>query len=313
MKVAERVRQTTAPRFSIEILPPVRGSNQAAVMQQLDALAALNPAWVDVTSHATTAFYDELDGALSRKVYRARPGTVGVCGLIQNHYGWDAVPHLLCLGFSRQETEDVLLDLAYLGVHNILALRGDGPNFDKKSNSFHTHNLYASDLVEQIVALNNGGLLDGLPSKGFDFCVGVAGYPEKHFEAANLAQDLMNLKRKVDAGAEYVVTQMFFDNQRFFDFVKAARDIGIDVPIIPGIKMLKTPRQLTQLPKNFFLDLPEELVTAVMEQPDQVDIIGRAWFEQQIAGLFAGGVPIVHLYVMNDAKVMTDVAKQFIG
>ncbi|MBY0412570.1 MAG: methylenetetrahydrofolate reductase, partial [Bdellovibrionales bacterium] len=238
--------------------------------------------------------------------------TIGICGIIQNRFKIDTVVHLLCLGFSKEETEDALLELNFLGIHNILALRGDGPNYKKEISRNRSMNYHASDLVEQIKALNNGQFLEEIEgSSKFNFCIGVAGYPEKHFEAPNLKLDIINLKKKVDAGADYVVTQMFFDNNHYFEFVRQAREAGITVPIIPGIKVLKNSTQLVSVPKNFYIDFPDELVETVTKDPKHVGDIGKEWATNQVRGLLEGGAPCVHFYIMNDTHTIVDIVKKF--
>lgn len=312
MKVIEHLDRARNPLFSFEIVPPPRGRSVQEIIDIVEALNPINPSWIDVTAHSSSAYYNEReDGSIERKIYKKRPGTIGICGIIQNRFRIDTVVHLLCLGFSKEETEDALLELNFLGIHNILALRGDGPNYKKEISKERSANFFASDLVEQIKALNNGVFLEPLEgSSKFDFCVGVAGYPEKHFEAPNLKLDILNLKKKVDAGADYVVTQMFFDNKHYFDFVKAAREAGITVPIIPGIKVLKNATQLTSIPKNFYIDFPDELVEAVTKDPKNVSAIGKEWASNQVRGLLEGGAPCVHFYIMNDTSTIVDIVKK---
>jgi methylenetetrahydrofolate reductase (NADPH) len=313
MKVIEHLERAKNPLFSYEIVPPPRGRSVQDIIDIVETLNQVNPAWIDVTAHSSSAYYNEKeDGSIERKIYKKRPGTIGICGIIQNRFKIDTVVHLLCLGFSKEETEDALLELNFLGIHNILALRGDGPNYKKELSKNRSMNHYASDLVEQVKALNNGKFLDEIEGGSkFDFCVGVAGYPEKHFEAPNLKLDLINLKKKVDAGADYVVTQMFFDNGHYFEFVKQARAIGITVPIIPGIKVLKNSTQLVSVPKNFYIDFPDELVERVTNDPKNVALIGKEWATNQVRGLLEGGAPCVHFYIMNDTNTVVDIVKKF--
>nr|BDT26836.1 methylenetetrahydrofolate reductase [Bacteriovorax sp. HI3] len=313
MKVTEHLERAKNPLFSYEIVPPPRGRSVQDIIDIVEALKPVHPAWIDVTAHSSSAYYNEKeDGTIERKIYKKRPGTIGICGIIQNRFQIDTVVHLLCLGFSKEETEDALLELNFLGIHNILALRGDGPNYKKEISKSRSANYYASDLVEQVKALNSGKFLDEIEGGSkFDFCIGVAGYPEKHFEAPNLKLDLINLKRKVDAGADYVVTQMFFDNKHYFEFVKEARAAGITVPIIPGIKVLKNTTQLVSIPKNFYIDLPDELVEAVTKDQKNVTHIGKEWASKQVQGLLEGGAPCVHFYIMNDTNTVVDIVKKF--
>lgn len=313
MKVTEHLENAKNPLFSYEIVPPPRGRSVQDIIDIVEALNPVNPAWIDVTAHSSSAYYNEReDGSIERKIYKKRPGTIGICGIIQNRFRIDTVVHLLCLGFTKEETEDALLELNFLGIHNILALRGDGPNYKKEVAKNRSLNYFASDLVEQVKKLNEGKFLDQLDGAvaKFDFCIGVAGYPEKHFEAPNLKLDLINLKRKVDAGADYVVTQMFFDNKHYFDFVKAARAEGITIPIIPGIKVLKNANQLVSVPKNFYIDFPDELVESVTKDPKNVTAIGKEWATAQVQGLLEGGAPCVHFYIMNDTATIVDIVKK---
>ncbi len=313
MKVTEHLENAKNPLFSYEIVPPPRGRSVQDIIDVVEALNPVNPAWIDVTAHSSSAYYNEReDGSIERKIYKKRPGTIGICGIIQNRFRIDTVVHLLCLGFTKEETEDALLELNFLGIHNILALRGDGPNYKKELGKNRSANYFASDLVDQVKKLNQGKFLDAVEGAAakFDFCIGVAGYPEKHFEAPNLKLDLINLKKKVDAGADYVVTQMFFDNSHYFNFVKAAREEGITIPIIPGIKVLKSAAQLVSVPKNFYIDFPDELVESITQDPKNVTSIGKAWAENQVRGLLEGGAPCVHFYIMNDAGSIVDIVKK---
>lgn len=312
MKVIERLKNSKSPLFSYEIVPPPRGRSVQDIIDIVEVLNPVNPAWIDVTAHSSSAYYNEReDGSIERKIYKKRPGTIGICGIIQNRFKIDTVVHLLCLGFSKEETEDALLELNFLGIHNILALRGDGPNYKKEISKNRSMNYFALDLVNQIRELNNGKFLDDIEgSSKFDFCIGVAGYPEKHFEAPNLKLDLVNLKKKVDAGADYVVTQMFFDNDHYFNFVKEARAIGITVPIIPGIKILKNTAQLVSIPKNFYIDLPDELVELVTRDPKKIEEIGKNWALRQVQGLLEKGAPCVHFYIMNDTAAIVEIVKK---
>ncbi len=313
MKVIEHLDRARNPLFSYEIVPPPRGRSVKDITDIVEALIPLNPSWIDVTAHASAAYYNEReDGSIERKIYKKRPGTIGICGIIQNRFRIDTVAHLLSLGFSREETEDALLELNFLGIHNVLALRGDGPNYKKEMHKSRTQNNYASELVEQVRDMNNGIFLDNIEGGStFDFCIGVAGYPEKHFEAPNLKLDIANLKKKVDAGADYVVTQMFFDNKHYFEFVRLAREAGITIPIIPGIKVLKNTTQLVSIPKNFYIDFPDELVESVTKDPKNVVAIGKEWATKQVEGLLAGGVQGVHFYIMNDTNTIVDIVKKF--
>ncbi|HOP50229.1 MAG TPA: methylenetetrahydrofolate reductase [Ignavibacteriales bacterium] len=305
MKVSDFLQNNKSPKISFEIIPPLRGGNIAELLEIINQLAAYNPPFIDVTSHPAEVIYDETPNGVLRKVKRKRPGTLGICALIQNKYNIDAVPHILCNGFTKEETEDFLIELRYLGIQNVLALRGDEPSFKKPVSLGRSVNNYAVDLVKQIMDLNNGVYLekDLLNAEKTDFCVGVAGYPEKHFEAPNLSIDIEHLKEKVDAGASYIVTQMFFDNKKFLDFVEMSKAKGINVPIIPGIKILSTKTQLTSIPKNFYIDIPDELANEVMEAKNEhVLEVGVNWALKQIEELFNHGYNLIHFYVMLNPK-----------
>lgn len=313
VKVIEHINKAKEPIFSFEIIPPMRGNSIHAIIEIVDSLAPLNPPWIDVTSHASTAYYHETsDGKLERRTLRKRPGSLGICGVIQNRFKIDTVAHILCLGFTKEETEDALIELNYLGIQNILALRGDSPNFQKEKLKTHASNQYSSDLVAQIMDLRKGVFLEDISeSSSLDFGIGVSGYPEKHFEAPNLKTDIQNLKRKVDAGANYIMTQMFFDNSKYFNFVKNCRDAGIQCPIIPGLKILKNASQLKTLPKNFYIDIPEALSEEILKNPLHAEEAGINWAKKQTQELLDAGVPYIHYYVMNDTKNVVDIVKGF--
>lgn len=317
MKVIEHIAkansiQSKNPIFSFEIVPPPRGRSVKDIIDIVEALAPLNPPWIDVTSHSSTAYYREkVDGSIQKHTLRKRPGTLGICGIIQNRFRIDTVAHMLCLGFSREETEDALIELSFLGIENVLALRGDVPNFQKPTRSDRTTNLFAKDLVGQIKDLNQGKFLEELDrAESHNFCVGVAGYPEKHFESASLKLDIQHLKKKIASGADYIVTQMFFDNQKYFNYVKLCREAGIEVPIIPGLKVLKSANQLRNVPKSFYIDLPDPLVDEVAANPDCVEEIGKKWAQKQVEELINFGVPSVHFYVLNDVHTIVDIVRQ---
>lgn len=297
--------------FSYEIVPPTRGRSVRDITDVVEALVPLNPPWIDVTSHSSTTFFQEkVDGTIQKRTLKKRPGTLGICGIIQNRFKIDTVAHILCLGFTREETEDALIELSFLGIENVLALRGDTPNFQKQIRADRSINSYASDLVSQINDLNEGKFLDEIDrTDSLNFCVGVAGYPEKHYEAACLSYDIQNLKKKVDAGAAYITTQMFFDNEKYFDFVRQCREAGIQVPIIPGLKVLKSAAQLKSVPKNFYIDLPDELVSEVTKHPEHTEEIGKRWARKQAEGLLNFGVPSVHFYVLNDVHAIVDIVR----
>src|ERR1700712_1876923 len=263
MKITEHLKRAAGKTlFSIEILPPLKGENIKILFDNMDPLMEFKPPFIDVTYHREEYVYKKKDnGLLEKSSTRKRPGTVGICAALQNHYKVDTVPHIICGGFTREETENALIDLQFLGIDNVLALQGDAIKTEARFVPEPDGHKYASELLGQIASMNSGKFIDedlGNPTPT-DFCVGVAGYPEKHFSAPNLKTDIKFLKQKVDMGAQYIVTQMFFDNQKYFDFVAACREAGIQVPIIPGIKPITTKSQATILPTIFHIDLPEAL------------------------------------------------------
>ncbi len=301
--------------ISFEVLPPLKGGSMQSIFDTLDPLMEFKPPFVDVTYHREDFEYVKRpSGHYEKTAIRKRPGTVGICASITHRYGVDAVPHLLCGGFSVAETENVLIDLNFLGINNVLALRGDARHFDGKFIPEVDGHNYACDLVKQIADMNQGHYLDEHIQNGVatEFCIGVAGYPEKHFEAPNLDLDLKFLKAKVDAGAEYIVTQMFFDNKVYFDFVEACRAVGINVPIVPGLKPLTKAYQLSSIPRLFHINLPKDLVDAVEAVRDdrkQVRQVGTEWCTAQSKELKAAGVPCLHYYTMGDAKTIRRIAE----
>ena len=266
MKITDHIEKAKGNTlFSFEIVPPIKGNNIQELYNNIDPLMEFRPPFIDVTTSREEFVYIEKDGLLDKKTTRMRPGTLGICASLQHKYSVDTVPHVLCGGFTREETEYLLVDCHYLGIENIMALRGDAMSEEKYFKVTVNGHAFASDLVAQIQDLNKGRYLYKTieTDSCSDFCVGVAGYPEKHLEAPSLKADLKKLKQKIDTGADYVVTQMFFDNKKYFDFVKAARDMGITAPIIPGIKPIAVKRHLQLLPQIFKIDLPEALVDAV--------------------------------------------------
>ncbi len=313
MKVIEHLSRAKNPLFSYEIVPPPRGRSVQDVIAIVKELVPYSPPWIDVTSHPAGAYYSELpDGSIERRIYKKRPGTIGICGIIQNRFKIDTVVHLLNSGFTKEETEDALIELSYLGVENVLALRGDGLNYNKKIDKSRRVNVYASDLVSQINDMKKGIFLDEISGAApLNFCVGVAGYPEKHFEAPNLATDIEYLKKKVECGADYITTQMFFDNKHYFAFVDKCRAAGITVPIIPGMKVLKSASQLQTIPKNFYIDLPDELVGSILADPKHANEIGIRWAVKQSEELLQKGAPCLHFYIMNDTTSVLEVVKKF--
>ncbi len=311
VKVIDHIQGTKNPAFSVEIIPPARGRSIKELIDVVESLEPVRPRWIDVTSHSSTAHLQEDEqGNIKRKFFKKRPGTIGICGVIQNRFKIDTVAHVLCQGFTREETEDALIELNYLGVENILALRGDGLTYSKPIAKDRSENAYAVDLVNQVTNLRNGVYLEAIDnSQPLDFCVGVAGYPEKHFEAANKKVDLQALAKKIEAGAEYIITQMFYENAHFYEFVKDARAFGITVPIIPGLKVLRTLGQLKSLPRTFHVELPTALVDEVLETPKHVQEIGQRWSEAQLKDLLSNGFNNIHYYVMQDAHVVSDIVK----
>lgn len=269
-----------------------------------------NPPFIDVTYHREEYVYNMRDSGYYEKTsIRKRPGTVGICASIMHRYGVDAVPHLICGGFSKEETENALIDLKFLGIDNVLALRGDARHFEDKFIPEPNGHKYAVDLVNQISDMNAGNYLDPNIENGAksEFCIGVAGYPEKHFESPNLEIDLAFTKKKIEAGAEYIVTQMFFDNTRFFKFVEACREIGITVPIVPGLKPVTAGYQLNSIPRRFYIDMPDALASEVLKAKNRAAIkeIGIEWCVQQSKELKDAGVPCLHYYTMGDTDTTT--------
>jgi len=312
MKVTEHISQAKGTVVSFEILPPLKGRGIDAIYNHLDPLMEHKPAFINVTYHRSEhIFKKRADGTFEKVIVRKRPGTEAICASIMNRYQVDTVPHLICGGFTLQDTEDALLTLNYLGIDNVLVLRGDAA---KNETSFepepggHSH---AIDLLRQVVNLNHGMYLEEElkgPS-GTKFCIGVAGYPEKHFEAPNMETDLMYLKDKVDAGAEYIVTQMFYDNSQFFAFEKNCRAAGIQVPIIPGLKPITTKKQLSVIPRTFHVDIPTELSNEILRCKDDKDVekVGSEWLLAQSRELKASGVPVLHYYTLGKPNVVADV------
>jgi methylenetetrahydrofolate reductase (NADPH) len=312
MHVTAHLAKAKDTLVSFEILPPLKGKTITSIYDHLDPLMEFKPSWINVTYHRSeTMFKKKTDGTFEKVDVRKRPGTVGICAAIMNHYNIDAVPHIICGGFTRRETEDALIDLQFLGIDNALILRGDAA---KNESSFEPEpggNKYAIDLLKQVGQLNQGIYLDEdiLNGGKTDFCMGVAGYPEKHFESPNFEIDLIKTKEKVDAGAEYIMTQMFFNNQKFMDYVQACRDMGITVPIIPGLKPITNKKQLTVLPRIFHVDIPTELSNAInkCKTDAECEQVGTEWLIQQSKELKAAGVPVLHYYTLGKPKVIRDV------
>jgi len=314
MKVTDHLLEAKETLFSFEILPPLKGKSIQSIFDGINPLMEFKPKFVNVTYHREEYIYKERENGLLEKIaIRKRPGTDGICAAIMNKYEIDAVPHLICGGFSREETENALIDLQFLGIDNVLALRGDSikteANFKPDKNG-HT---FAQELIEQIDEMNSGNyLMDEVQLEPTKFCIGAAGYPEKHFEAMNLSTDLLNLKKKVDAGAEYIVTQMFFDNKKYFEFVETCRAIGINVPIIPGLKPIKSMNHISFLPKFFHIDYPEALSKELLKCKSNSDVmqVGIEWGIQQSKELKAAGAPCIHYYTMSNSESVKAIANQ---
>jgi len=315
MKVTDHINQAKGETlFSFEIIPPVKGKSIQELYNNIDPLMEFKPPFIDVTTSREEYVYIRKEGLLDKQVTRMRPGTVGICSSIQHKYQVDTVPHLLCGGFTKEETEYVLVDCHYLGIENVMALRGDamkGEQYFKPTEGGHG---FATDLVKQIRNLSSGKYLhETIESDDYaNFCIGVAGYPEKHLEAPSLQTDLKRLKEKVDAGADYVVTQMFFDNTKYFEFVEAAKNIGITIPIIPGIKPIAVKRHLQILPQVFKIDIPQELIEAVDDCKSNKEVrqVGVEWAIQQSKELKEAGVPVLHYYSMGKSDNIKAIAKE---
>ena len=316
MKVIDHIKNANGKTlFSIEILPPLKGENIRTLFDNMDPLMEFKPPFIDVTYHREEYVYKKKEnGLLEKSSTRKRPGTVGICAAIQNNYKVDTVPHIICGGFSREETENALIDLQFLGIDNVLALQGDAIKTEARFVPDPSGHKYASDLLGQIVAMNGGRFLDEdlENASPTNFCVGVAGYPEKHFSAPNLKVDLKYLKLKVDMGAEYIVTQMFFDNRKYFDFVEKCREAGILVPIIPGIKPITARGQANVLPTIFHIDLPEELADEIEKCKDTAAVkqVGIEWAVKQSKELVKFGVPSLHFYSMGKSDPIYRIAKE---
>ena len=300
--------------ISFEVLPPLKGGSMKAIFEVLDPLMEFKPPFIDVTYHREEFVYNQkADGSYEKTSIRKRPGTVGICAAIMHHYGVDAVPHLICGGFTKEDTENALIDLNFLNINNVLAIRGDARQFDKRFIPEEGGHSYAVDLVKQIQAMNDGQYLDSDIDNGAktNFCIGVAGYPEKHFEAPNFQTDLQYTKDKIEAGADYVVTQMFFDNKSYFDYVDACRALDINVPIVAGLKPLTKLYQLKSLPRMFYVNMPEDLVKEVqkVKTSNSAKELGIEWCIAQSKELKAAGAPCLHYYTMGDQDTISRIAK----
>ena len=313
MKVTEHLKSANGNTlFTLEILPPLKGENIKSLFNNMDPLMEFKPPFIDVTYHREEYIYNKRESGYYEKIaIRKRPGTVGICASIMHRYGVDAVPHLICGGFSVEETENALIDLNFLGINNVLALRGDARQFEDKFIPEPNGHKYAVDLVKQINNMNHSVYLDANIEKASptEFCIGVAGYPEKHFESPNLDTDIQFTLDKVRAGASYIVTQMFYDNENFFKYVDACRAAGITVPIVPGLKPITRKYQLNSIPRKFFINMPETLVKEMMNADEKhIKTIGEEWCIQQSKELKARGVPCIHFYTMGDAKTTYKIA-----
>jgi len=308
MKVIEHLLNAKEPFISFELIPPKRGGDIKALLAILDQVVKYHPPYIDITSHSAEIIYEETPNGIRKKIKRKRPGTLGICALIQNKYNIDAVPHVLTKGFTREETEDFLIELNYLGIENVLAIRGDDNGYDKPVPEGRSVNRLTVDLVKQVCAMNSGRYLEDnlLDAKPTNFCVGVGGYPEKHFEAPNIKTDIKYAKDKIEAGADYIVTQLFYDNSVYFKYVELCRQEGISAPIIPGIKILTNKSHLINVPKNFYVSLPDDLVDEVMTaKPEHVLEVGVEWAARQVEELLDKNVPSVHFYIMQNSKPIT--------
>jgi methylenetetrahydrofolate reductase (NADPH) len=314
MKVIDHINQAKDTLVSFEILPPLKGKTISSIYNHLDPLMEFKPCFINVTYHRSEhIFKKKTDGTFEKVEVRKRPGTVAICAAIMNHYKVDAVPHLICGGFTKRETEDALIDLNFLGIDNVLVLRGDATKNEASFEPETNGNKYALDLLKQVSDLNNGIYLEEDIRDGSrtSFCMGVAGYPEKHFESPNLDMDLSYTKAKVDAGADYIVTQMFFDNRHYFEYVRKCREAGITVPIVPGLKPLTKLDQLSAIPRHFFIDLPADLVKEILDAktPQARKEAGIAWCIAQSKELKAAGVPCLHYYTMGDGDTVHKIAE----
>ena len=315
MKVIDHIKNSNKTLFSFELLPPLKGHNIEGIYRSIDPLLEFDPSYVNITYHQEEVVYKKhKSGLLEKKTVRKRPGTVAISAAIKYKYpNLDVVPHLICGGFTREDTEYALIDFHFLGINNILALRGDPPKTIHVFVPEKDGHAYANDLVTQIIDMNNGRYLDEEMENttATDFCVGVAGYPEKHIESPNLISDLKYLKMKVDAGAEYIVTQMFFDNRNYFNFVKSCREAGITVPIIPGLKPITTLQDISILPKVFFIDIPEDLVKEVQKckTNEEAFQVGIDWSIQQSRELIEFGVPVLHYFTIGISENISQIAR----
>ena|SRR5690554_2806639 len=313
MKVIDHINAAKETLFSFEILPPLKGKSIQSIYNGIDPLMEFKPKFINVTYHREEYVYKKRNqGLLEKVVIRKRPGTVGICAAIMHKYHVDAVPHLICGGFSKEDTENALIDLQFLGIDNVLALRGDPIKTEATFNPTENGHRYASELIEQIKNMNCGNYIDEVKLEPTNFCIGAAGYPEKHFEAMNMETDLKYLKQKVETGADYIVTQLFYDNNKYFDFVAKCRTAGINVPIIPGIKPITNLRHISFLPQFFHIDLPQELSLELLKckSDDDVRNVGIEWGIHQSKELKKSGVPCIHYYTMSNSSEVKEIASE---
>ena len=315
MKVIDIIRESKKPLFTFELLPPLKGKKIDSIFSAIDILREFDPAYINFTYHQQeTVFKERADGLVERRIIRKRPGTIALSAAVKNKYDIEVVPHLLCGGFSKEETEDALIELHFLGIENVFALRGDPPRGEKRFIPHEHGHAHTNELIDQIEHMNRGIYLDDAVQNPdpTSFCIGAAGYPEKHSEAPNLEQDIRMLKRKVDAGADYIVTQMFFTNQYYVDFVARCREAGITVPIIPGIKPITLPSDIALLPQTFSIDLPKDLVEAVAGCRTNAEVrdVGVEFAIRQSKGLLAAGAPGIHYYTLGRAKTIARIVKE---
>ena len=331
MKISEILASSTKAYPSLEIVPPLRGMTKNELLESIAPFMEFSPKYINVTSHRDEfEFREEADGTFSRHLVRNRISETTVCAAIMSRYDVETVPHIICAGTTAEEIESKLDNLEFLGINNIVALRGDSMTGEKRFSPTPGGYRYASELVEGIRQYQGSagyrrrrseekrspirsGMTDGHEMTDRYFCIGVGGYPEKHFEAANIETDIANLKKKIDAGADYVITQMFFDNQVYYDFVRRCREAGITVPIIPGLKPLSTSRQVNMLPESFSLDIPVELTSEIAkagEDKEAIYQIGTEWCIGQCKDLIAHGVPAVHFYTMGKSKNIVNILKE---
>lgn len=315
MKVIEHIRNATSTLFSFELLPPLKGHNINGIYRTIDPLIEYNPSFINITYHQEEVIYKKhKSGLLEKKTIRKRPGTVAISAAIKYKYpSVDVVPHLICGGFSKEDTEYALIDFHFLGINNILALRGDPLKGHRNFTPEKDGHAHASEMVHQIIEMNQGRYLDEEMENttATDFCVGVAGYPEKHIESPNITTDLNYLKMKIDAGAEYIITQMFFDNQKYFSFVEKCRKAGIDVPIIPGLKPITTMNDIKTLPQVFNIDIPEDLVNAVSKcrNNEEAFQVGIEWGIAQSQELIKFGVPVLHYFTIGISENIRQIVR----